>query len=620
VLLAIVYGALTLSVLPWASTPGPRNPDVVLASNVAIAFADLCTALLLAWEFYREPRRYLLLLACAYAFSAAMAIVHLAVFPGALFETPAFGTAQTTSWVFLSWRLGTGFLLFAAVAGARSVSMALGPTGRLLALAVGLAAVGAACAGLASLSANSLQVEVLSGTRFTPINLWLIALYEAVSALTLYLIWRGRGFEDRLFLWLAIVVVASMTDQVLGTLSGAQYTLGWNIAKASAAISAFTLLVLWLGTVRPSGDGGPWRAVATLGAALGVTAAALLMRWFVTPWIGLGYPFATLFGAVAISVWIGGWLPATASATVGFAFAVWLFPESSSEPHHLAATVFGAAMYAVSCAFIIVLGESMGRLERQLRQRAQELHIADRNKSRFLAMVSHELRNPLAPLLNGIMLMRMSQDPAVVSRTRGMMERQVLQLRRLVDDLLDVSRIDQGKLQVRVEPARLDEIVHNALETIAPAIEEKAHALSVSLPSAPVTVLADPARLAQVVANLVHNAAKFTPPGGRIDVGASAADGMAVITVADNGAGFDPADAERIFGMFVQVGDGQGSTQGLGLGLTLVRSLMTLQGGTVEARSEGRGKGATFTCRIPAVEMPQPVERPVVAPPVLHEA
>jgi signal transduction histidine kinase len=299
---------------------------------------------------------------------------------------------------------------------------------------------------------------------------------------------------------------------------------------------------------------------------------------------------------------------------------VWLFPESSSEPHHLAATVFGAAMYAVSCAFIIVLGESMGRLERQLRQRAQELHIADRNKSRFLAMVSHELRNPLAPLLNGIMLMRMSQDPAVVSRTRGMMERQVLQLRRLVDDLLDVSRIDQGKLQVRVEPARLDEIVHNALETIAPAIEEKAHALSVSLPSAPVTVLADPARLAQVVANLVHNAAKFTPPGGRIDVGASAADGMAVITVADNGAGFDPADAERIFGMFVQVGDGQGSTQGLGLGLTLVRSLMTLQGGTVEARSEGRGKGATFTCRIPAVEMPQPVERPVVAPPVLHEA
>jgi len=246
------------------------------------------------------------------------------------------------------------------------------------------------------------------------------------------------------------------------------------------------------------------------------------------------------------------------------------------------------------------------RLEAELRQRAFDLQRADVNKSEFLAVLSHELRNPLAPLLNGLTLLKMQKEPGAVEATREMMGRQIQNLRRLIDDLLDVSRIDRGKLELLRERVAVDAIVRNAIETAQPGIEAKSQQLVVDIDQPSLFVEGDPIRLAQIVANLVGNASKFTPAGGRIDVGVTAIDDRAVIAVRDSGIGFAPGDERRMFDMFVQLDAGPAGAGGLGLGLTLARRLAELHGGSLDARSAGPGQGAEFVVRLPAT--PAPVE------------
>ena len=237
-------------------------------------------------------------------------------------------------------------------------------------------------------------------------------------------------------------------------------------------------------------------------------------------------------------------------------------------------------------------------------RRAQELRDADQRKDEFLATLAHELRNPLAPLRNALEILRMKDvDPAVAEKARQMMQRQLAQMVRLVDDLLDVSRITTGKLAVRREPLALQAALHDALETVRPFIELRRHQLDVSLPPEAITVLGDRTRLAQVFSNLLNNAAKYTEQGGRIWISLEAHGHEAVVRVRDTGIGLDPHALSTIFDMFVQVDRSLERTQaGLGVGLTLAKRLVMLHGGTISGRSEGGGLGSEFEVRLPLAQ------------------
>jgi PAS domain S-box-containing protein len=242
------------------------------------------------------------------------------------------------------------------------------------------------------------------------------------------------------------------------------------------------------------------------------------------------------------------------------------------------------------------------QMEFELQARADRLVEADRRKDEFIALLGHELRNPLAPLYNGLQILELKGglDP-LVHEIREMMERQVRQLTRLVDDLLDVSRINRGLLRLQKERVELSAIVTKAIETTRPMIDERRHELSLILPDKPVWLHGDPVRIEQILWNLLTNAARYTEPGGRIRISAKPENGFAVVRVADTGIGIRPEMLTRIFDTFTQADRATGRVhEGLGLGLPLVQKLVTMHGGSVEAVSEGPGQGSEFIVRIPA--------------------
>ncbi len=240
----------------------------------------------------------------------------------------------------------------------------------------------------------------------------------------------------------------------------------------------------------------------------------------------------------------------------------------------------------------------------------EALREADRRKNEFLAMLGHELRNPLAPLRSAVeALRRQPPDGEARERLYAMMERQVAHLSRLVDDLLDMSRITRGLVELRRGPVNLADVADQAAEMAAPALEARGHDLSVTLPHRPVRVHGDATRLTQVAFNLLNNATKYTDPGGRIRMIVERDGEQAVIRVRDTGTGMTADLVPKVFDLFTQ-GDRtpDRSQGGLGLGLTLVKRLVEMHGGTVEARSEGPGKGSEFIVRLPA--LPSEAETP----------
>jgi PAS domain S-box-containing protein len=251
---------------------------------------------------------------------------------------------------------------------------------------------------------------------------------------------------------------------------------------------------------------------------------------------------------------------------------------------------------------------------------------ADRRKDEFLATLAHELRNPLAPISNAIEVMGYQGplDPQA-QWAHAVLQRQVQQMTRLVDDLLDVSRISRGKVELCKQRVELAILVSRAVETTRPLIQERRHELSLALPTEPVWLEVDPTRLEQVLANLINNAAKYTEVGGSIRLSAARESGAVVIRVRDSGIGIAPDKLQHVFDMFVQVDDGKNRAMGgLGIGLSLVRGLVELHGGTVAAASEGAAKGSEFTVQLPLpparmadqrLERPETVSSPAVVPP-----
>jgi signal transduction histidine kinase len=235
---------------------------------------------------------------------------------------------------------------------------------------------------------------------------------------------------------------------------------------------------------------------------------------------------------------------------------------------------------------------------------AQELlRDSDRRKDEFMATLAHELRNPLSPISNATQLIRLKNatDPEIRELTE-IIERQVHQMTRLVEDLLDISRITRGTLELRKELVELATVVHNAVETARPIIEAQSQDLCVTLPSQPIRLEGDPIRLSQVFSNLLNNSSKFTPPAGRIEVFATSRESAVVVTVRDNGVGIPAVELSRIFEIFAQVDhSGWKSHNGLGIGLALVKRLVEMHGGSIEVDSHGPGRGSEFRVHLPAI-------------------
>jgi PAS domain S-box-containing protein len=457
--------------------------------------------------------------------------------------------------------------------------------------------------------------------------------------------------------------------------------------------------------------------------ALLAVGAALGLRFALEPWLELRVPYVTLFGAVIVAAWFGGFGPAIAAAAVAWIAAQLLFVEPRGQINlRDLADVIELAAYAASTLLIAGLGGAMqharrkseegeqrfrsfmqntpngvflkdeegrylfmnrvgeqiaGRTDwpgktdgellpdavaaeirahdkavleqdapseydltmntprgpRTLRsvkfplrdaggrryvgsittdvteQRAADaaLRDADRRKDQFIATLAHELRNPLAPIRVAVSILgRPGTAESDRAWSREVIERQVAHMTRLVDDLLDMARVTSGKLVLRRERVTLESVVSAALETSAPALDAAAHRLVKRMPAAQALVDGDPTRLAQVVSNLLNNAAKYTPRGGNIELRVEQAGAEALITVTDDGMGFPPEMAQQLFEPFAQWAPVQHAAAGLGIGLSLVRGIVELHGGSAIAASAGPGKGSRFEVRLPLAPLSVP--------------
>jgi signal transduction histidine kinase len=345
-----------------------------------------------------------------------------------------------------------------------------------------------------------------------------------------------------------------------------------------------------------------------LALALLAVLGAFLLRVALVPLIEFHGPYLTVAPVAMLAALVAGTLPGLAASAAG-ALLVELW---AAEP---SAGVAGGLVAATRTAFILGgalvvgrIGASFRATHASLRRQNEELEAsraqardADRRKTEFLGMLSHELRNPLAPIRYAIHLLeRAAPEGAQARRAVEVIARQSEHLTRLVDDLLDVTRIARGKIELRRAAVDLRDVVRRTAEDLRPAFDTRGLALDVRIPGAPAQVDGDPTRLAQVVGNLLQNAAKFTPSGGHVTLELVHDGGAAELRVRDTGVGIEPELLSRVFEPFVQGERSLARTQGgLGLGLALVKGIAELHGGSVLARSDGRNRGAELTVRLP---------------------
>jgi len=357
---------------------------------------------------------------------------------------------------------------------------------------------------------------------------------------------------------------------------------------------------------------------AYLIAILAVAVATVLRVW-VAP--GLFTPVTSMpfFVAMLIAAWYGGLGPglvATLLGALACAWYVFLPLHSFTIVNHedqvklvvlvglgVAVSVGSEALHEARRRTLAMSAdiEERRRMEERLRKMAADLADESLRKDRFLATLSHELRNPLAPMRNALQVMKLANnDPLEVEGARRVMERQLAQMVRLVDDLLDVSRISRDKLELRRESVTLRNIIDTAVENTRPIIERQSHQLTVSLPSETVHLFVDPTRLAQVFSNLLNNAAKFTDANGEIRIVARIVGDSVSTTVFDNGVGVSPDMVPRVLEMFGQAENSrERSSGGLGIGLSLAKRLVEMHDGSMELRSGGLGQGTEVEVRLP---------------------
>ncbi len=356
---------------------------------------------------------------------------------------------------------------------------------------------------------------------------------------------------------------------------------------------------------------GPWRAlVRRYGTAILSTGVVIWVRSLLQPWLNEECPFSLFYLSALLTVWIAGTGPAIFAVGLGTVAAAHFFiPPSSSLLIDDVPDLVQLIIYVfVNCVAIMLFN----RAERQRdlaenrslenERLSDDLRKADLRKDEFLALLAHELRNPLAPIRTSLALLeRNESSPDVVRRMREIIHRQTIHLIRITDDLLDVSRFCRGKVELQVRRIDLRLAIADAIEMVESSLESKSQRFQSLIPDEPIWVDGDRVRLAQLLANLLGNASKYTPEAGRITLNLEPIDDLVSIMVSDNGIGFAPVQADRIFEPFVQI-DASRTREygGLGVGLTIVNRLVALHGGTLSATSRGPGMGSCFTVTLPA--------------------
>jgi signal transduction histidine kinase/CheY-like chemotaxis protein len=451
-----------------------------------------------------------------------------------------------------------------------------------------------------------------------------IAVGNTLEAVVGAMLLQRLGFDRRLarvrdvMLLLVAVVLSPIVSATIGVISlgagGVQQMAAlptlwwvWWLGDALGALMLTPLLVVWVDRSQ----------VRRQSALEGSILLAALLAVSVISFIGLPHVSGTEYVVFPFLIWAAlrfgpaGSVTATAAADV---IAVWAthlgagpFAGAGPEQGLVPLQIFMAVAGTTGLLLGAVAAEDR-RTKQELRLRVKELADADQRKDEFLAMLGHELRNPLAPVVHSVELLG-RRDEKTVQRARDIIRRQSAHLTRLVDDLLDVSRITRGSVKLERRHVALHDIVGPAVETWRHLITQQRQELSIKIPDDPVWLDVDPTRFTQVIANLLHNAAKFTPPGGTIAIVAEQENGWMILRVRDSGEGMSPDVQSHAFELFVQGPPPLDRPRGgLGLGLTLVRRLVELHGGTIEASSGGSGRGSEFTVRVPVVEPPMATE------------
>lgn len=369
-----------------------------------------------------------------------------------------------------------------------------------------------------------------------------------------------------------------------------------------------------------------------VGVAMLVSALALGSRWLLDPWLGHHHPLLPTYAAIALATWFGSWRAGALTAIVcQLGVIYFLTPSDSIEIVRPDNHVAMASFYLVA-AVIIYLGHRATSANKSLSDLVKRLGEADHRKSEFLALLAHELRNPLSTMTVAHGLIKSGAlAPAALQATWDRLERQTNHMTRLVGDLLDVARIDQGKMILRRISIPVATAVNDAVDLARSLAASKRQTVAVEMPDDPGTVVADPVRMSQILANLLHNASKFSPEGGVIKVKVEPAAEEVTISVKDAGIGIPASQLLAIFESFVQLAPRSKGPQGLGLGLALTKKLIEMHGGSVEARSQGVGMGSEFIARFPRGEVswepvqspqsslfPEEVEPSSMPPPVQH--
>jgi signal transduction histidine kinase len=341
--------------------------------------------------------------------------------------------------------------------------------------------------------------------------------------------------------------------------------------------------------------------------ALVVLAIATLARQLLDPWVGDFIPFPFFLVAAAIVGLFGGLGAALLTVLAGGLVASWLFISPRGElAIESSAHSVGIVAFYIASTIIVILADRLRKSRARLNETTQQLEEAGRQKDEFISLLAHELRNPLAPIVNAVELIRMGNaaGDSRVQPALAIIDRQVQQLKRLIDDLMDVGRMTSGRLTVHREPVDLAGVIRQCMDGIRVRYETSGVHLAVTGLTGGVWVHGDRARLVQDISNLLDNAAKFTPRGGRVDVKVRREGDRHIVSIRDDGIGIAPQDIERLFEPFVQLDNGlNGDAGGLGLGLHLVRRLMAKHDGTVEVFSAGAGLGSEFVLRFPVATL-----------------
>lgn len=622
---ALVFAAL----LPFAKTPLGALPEFIAAYQSALVVVDVITATLIFSQYAVSRSSALAALGAGYIFSALMAFLHALTFPGLFAPMGLLGAGeQTTAWMYILWH--AGFPLFVvAYASLQRRSVVVLPS--LLASAIAVAA--ALGATVLTTVGHDVLPRIMQGNRYTEATIWALGATWFFSALGAAILWLRRP-HSVLDLWLMVTMVAWICDIGLSAVfNGGRFDLGFYAGRVYGLLALSFLLVVFLSEYGILYSKSVQHDAAAASEARFRTMADAMpqLAWMARPdghidWYNRRWH--EYMGTTPGQMEGWGWQSVHDPVVLPQVLERWKRSLDTGEQFEMVFPLKGAdGVFRPFLTRVSPVKDDAGKVLHWFgtntditaqREAEDALRRADRRKDEFIATLAHELRNPLAPIRNAVEIMRLRArdiaEPLVLAR--DIIDRQSRHLARLVDDLLELSRITRGKLEVHKARVALQPAIEAALEATRPLAAQAGHELGAEMPREPLYVDADSTHLTQVFLNLLSNAVKFTPRGGRITLELERRGSEALVVVRDTGVGIPREHLPRLFEMFSQVTPALDRTQGgLGIGLALVRGLLELHAGSVHARSDGPDQGSEFEVRLPLAAAPEEGETRAHAPP-----